>query len=130
MTDRQALFQYRLGEAEETPADAKTMLANAVSGRAVVNRAYYAIFYAVIALLIAREIEYKTSKHSGIISVFDREIVHAGLLGRDFSRVLHRAFEARQESDYKEFVVVTGADAAESVRQAEYLVSGVKALIG
>jgi len=100
LTDRQALFDYRLGEAEETLSDAKAMLANGVSGRAVVNRAYYAMFYAVIALLIAMKSDHKTSKHSGIISIFDREIVHSGLLGREFSRMLHRAFDARQESDY------------------------------
>ncbi len=56
--------------------------------------------------------------------------MHSGLLGREFSRMLHRAFDARQESDYKEFIVVGIADAVESVEQAEHFLRGVKALIG
>lgn len=84
MTDRQTLFNYRLVEAEETIADAKLLLASGRSSRSVVNRAYYAMFYSVLALLIAEEVEHKTSKHSGIIAIFDKEIVHTGLLGRDY----------------------------------------------
>ena len=83
MTDQQTLFAYRLAEAEETLSDAQTMLENDVSARSIVNRAYYAMFYAVIALLLARKVEHKTSRHSGIISIFDREVVHTGLMGRE-----------------------------------------------
>jgi uncharacterized protein (UPF0332 family) len=37
------------------------------------NRLYYAMFYAVLALL--QEKEMGTSKHSGAIALFDREFV-------------------------------------------------------
>lgn len=129
MTDQQTLFSYRLNEAEETLADARTMLAYGVSARSIVNRSYYAMFYSIIALLIARNVEHKTSKHSGIISIFDKEIVHTGLLGREYSRMLHRTFDSRQESDYKEFVEFTSEDATDSVRMAEEFMRGVKGLI-
>ena len=130
MTDRQTLFNYRLAEAEETIADAKSLLASGRSSRSVVNRAYYAMFYSVLALLIAEEVEHKTSKHSGIIAVFDKEIVHAGLMERDYSRMLHRMFDTRQECDYKEFFEVTQEDAVAAVDQAEQFLAGVKGLIG
>ncbi len=58
-----------LNEAEETLTDARKMLEGGISARSVVNRAYYAMFYGVIALLIHENIEHKTSKHSGIISI-------------------------------------------------------------
>ena len=48
MTDRESLFAYRLGEAEETLADARKMFDAGVSARSVVNRAYYAMFYSVL----------------------------------------------------------------------------------
>ena len=73
------------------------MLEGGISARSVVNRAYYAMFYAVIALFIHENIEHKTSKHSGIISIFDHSIVHTGKMGREYSRMLHRSFNARQE---------------------------------
>lgn len=129
MTDLETLFIYRMNEAEETLTDARKMLEGGISARSVVNRAYYAMFYGVIALLIHENIEHKTSKHSGIISIFDKSLVHTGRMGREYSRILHRIFDARQESDYKEFVRFTTEDAAEYLRMAEEFMRGVKALI-
>lgn len=129
MTDQQTLFKYRLAEAEETLCDAKALLENGRTPRSVVNRAYYAMFYAVLALFIAEEIEHRTSKHSGIIGIFDKEIVHTGRLGREYSRMLHRMFDTRQECDYKEFVQIDPTDAELAVTQAEQFLSAIKVLL-
>lgn len=129
MTDRETLFKYRLNEAEETLADTRKMLDSGVSPRSVVNRAYYAMFYAVHALIIYENVELKSSRHSGIISMFDKIFVHTGRLGREYSRFLHRLFEARQEADYRELAVTSVEEAAECVRMAASFLDGVKALI-
>jgi uncharacterized protein (UPF0332 family) len=129
MTDRETLFGYRIAEAEETLADAKALLESGGTPRSVVNRAYYAMFYGVLALLIAEDVEHKTSKHSGIITIFDRAIVHTGRLDREYSRMLHRMFDARQECDYKEFVQVSPDDARAAVAHAEQFLSGLKGLL-
>jgi uncharacterized protein (UPF0332 family) len=129
MTDQETLCAYRLNEAEETLADARKMLEGGISARSVVNRAYYAMFYSVIALFIHENIEHRTSKHSGIISIFDLSIVHTGKMGKEYSRMLHRIFNARQESDYKEFVHITDEDAADILRMAQEFVQDVRALI-
>jgi len=129
MTDRETLFIYRMNEAEETLADTRKMLESGISTRSVVNRAYYAMFYGIIALLIHENVEHKTSKHSGLISIFDKSIVHTGKMGREYSRMLHSIFDARQESDYKEFVRFTHDDAAEYLRVAEEFLRGIKTLI-
>lgn len=62
------------------------------------NRAYYAMFYAVLALLATRAQE--TSRHGGAILLFDRIYVKPGVLPKDFSRWLHEAFNQRQTADY------------------------------
>ena len=129
MTDQQTLFSYRLAEAEETLADARALLETGRSARSVVNRAYYAMFYGVLALLIAEEIEHKTSKHSGIIAIFDKTIIHTGKLERNYSRMLHRMFDTRQECDYKELVDVTLDEAATAVAQAEQFLEGIKVML-
>lgn len=129
MTDQQTLFMYRFQEAEETLADARSLLQAGGSPRSVVNRAYYAMFYGVLSLLIAEGIEHRTSKHSGIIAIFDKAIVHTGRLGRDYSRMLHRMFDTRQECDYKEFVHLSPDDAAAAVDQAAQFLGGIKALL-
>jgi uncharacterized protein (UPF0332 family) len=92
-----ALVQYRLEQAGEALAAAEVNLANTLV-RSAVNRAYYAMFYAVLALLASRGSE--TSRHSGAISQFDQSFIKPGLLPKDFSRWLHEAFLNRQAADY------------------------------
>ena len=60
MTDKQALLAYRISQAEETLADAKKMLAENLSPRSVINRSYYAMFYALLGLFIVYDITTKT----------------------------------------------------------------------
>ncbi len=82
MTDKQALLAYRLKQAEETLADAEKMLQNNLSPRSIINRAYYSIFCSVLALFLQSDITLKTSKHSGVIAIFDKEFVHTGRIER------------------------------------------------
>ena len=67
-----ALVAYRLEQADESLEAARTLL-NKKLIRPCVNRAYYAMFYAVLALLVPGKKE--TSKHSGAIALFDRDFV-------------------------------------------------------
>ena len=50
--DKKALIQYRMERATESLNDARLMLAQSGSYASAVNRAYYAMFYAALALLI------------------------------------------------------------------------------
>jgi len=92
-----ALVTYRLEQADESLGAARVLLEKRLD-RPAVNRAYYAMFYAVLALLATRKQE--TSKHSGAISLFDKEFVKPGAFTKDFSRWLHEAFDLRQRADY------------------------------
>ena len=123
MTDQEVLFDYRMHQAEETLADAEKMLQQGMSPRSIINRAYYAAFYAVLALFLRTNIRVDTSRHSGVIAIFDKEFVHAGKIEKTFSRILHDLFDARQEFDYKELVNPTAQEAAERVRMAREFVS-------
>ena len=130
MTDKETLFTYRLREAEETLDEATRMIEEGFSSRSTVNRAYYAMFYAVLALLIRFDVEHKTSKHSGIISIFDREFFLAGRIESRYSKMLHNLFDMRQKADYKEMVELTSDDASKAVEQAQEFVAAIKGLIG
>ena len=65
------------------------------------NRVYYAAFYAARALLATRELD--SSRHSGVIALFQEHFVRSGLIPADVARALPRAFEKRQTSDYGDF---------------------------
>lgn len=94
-----ALIRYRLEQAETALEDAKYLLGGQRSPQGIINRSYYAMFYAAIALL--QEIGRIPSKHAGAISLFDTEFVKKGTFSKQLSRDFHRAFELRQVSDYR-----------------------------
>lgn len=126
MTDRETLFQYRLREAEETLLDAERMLVEKYSPRSIVNRAYYCMFYGMLALFIKSDIDITTSKHSGVISKFDKKFVHTGKFEHDYSKMIHKTFLARLKADYKDLVEISEEEAAICVGYARELLSAIK----
>ena len=125
MTDSETLYKYRLDQAETTLDDAKKMLEAKVSPRSVINRAYYAMFYSLLALFIRTDLNIKTSKHSGVIRIFDKEFVLSGKINKRYSKILHSAFDDRQEFDYKEFVEVSSEDSLKAVDNAEEFIAAI-----
>lgn len=74
--EQRALVRYRLSMAQATLSNAKVLLREGGSLWSVVNRAYYAMFYATLALLVS--VGKGAAKHSGIITLFDEHFVKAG----------------------------------------------------
>lgn len=87
------------------------------------------MFYAVLALFLKTNVHVKISKHKGIISIFDMEFVKTGKVDKYYSKILHDVFDARQESDYKEFVELSHEDADRFVKLAQEFFDGVKKVI-
>ena len=121
-----ALVTYRLEQADESLDSARVLLEKRLD-RPAVNRAYYAMFYAVLALLATRKQE--TSKHSGAISLFDKEFVKSGAFTKDFSRWLHEAFDLRQRADYAIEFQVTRKEAEMTLEHAVSFVGEVRTVL-
>jgi uncharacterized protein (UPF0332 family) len=92
------------------------------------NRIYYAMFYATLAMLALRNLS--SSKHSGAISLFHREFVKSGEFPPALAKRLDVAFDWRLAGDYKEFVslkredlIAFYDDAKSFLNQAEDVVS-------
>jgi len=117
------LVRYRMEQAHETLRESEILLAEAAL-RGAANRAYYAMFYALLALLATRQLG--TSKHSGAISLFDREFVKTGLFPRELSRALHLAFDRRQKHDYGEMIPLTQEIAKETLHDARMFVLAIE----
>lgn len=118
------LVKYRLKEAEDSIEKAIVLLKEGMSLRAVMNRLYYALFYAVLALL--QEKQMGTSKHTGAISLFDREFIKSRIFDKELSKTLHRAFELRQKGDYMEEAEVTKEDVDEIFPKAIDFVNKIR----
>ncbi len=108
MSGKSPLIRYRLEQARDSLKEADVLMAAGMSLRSVMNRLYYAMFYAVLALL--QDKQAGTSKYSGAISLFDREFIKTGIFDKELSKALHRAFELRQKGDYMEQTEVTNPD--------------------
>lgn len=121
------LVAYRLEQADEAVKEAEALLSGGFSLRSVMNRIYFSMFYAVLALLQREGLG--TSKHSGAISLFDREYIKPGTLPQELSRDLHRAFELRQSSDYKVTSELSREHINEFLPKAKRFVTAVKNLL-
>jgi hypothetical protein len=77
------LIAARLAQARVALEDAKFLLDARRSPQSVINRSYYAMFYAALALL--QKIGKAPSKHAGVISLFDTEFVIKGTFSKEFS---------------------------------------------
>lgn len=96
-----ALVDYRLQRAKETLQDANLLFENGKLPSAV-NRIYYAMFYAVNALLLTKSLS--SAKHSGVLSLFQREFVKTGIVEDELGQFYAAMSERRQKSDYRDFV--------------------------
>jgi uncharacterized protein (UPF0332 family) len=122
--DIQRLVQARIAQAIETLGDAKALLTIGRSGRSIVNRSYYAMFYGVLALL--QTINRVPRKHQGAISLFDREFVHTSILAKELSADLHRVFETRQQDDYQKLDPIDLDEATAAIDVAERFLEAVR----
>ncbi|MCL4558844.1 MAG: HEPN domain-containing protein [Deltaproteobacteria bacterium] len=101
MSYRKDLIAYRMSRAKEALQDAEILL-NSKRLPSTVNRIYYALFYEVTALLLTKGLS--SSKHSGIMALFNEHFVKNGTVSIETGRFYSRMFEFRQKSDYEDFV--------------------------
>ena len=93
------LVSYRLEQADEALSDAEFLFAGHRSARSVINRSYYAAYYAVLAL--HQKSGFIPKKHTGAIAAFDSDYIKTGVFHKERSRELHYLFNFRQMSDYQ-----------------------------
>ena len=97
---KQSLIAYRMERAHQTLGAAKLLSDQNADTASIVNRAYYAIFYAALAILAT--VGEETSKHSGVIALFDKHFIKTGVLPKEMGKFLHTAFDIRQTADYED----------------------------
>ena len=124
--ERQVLIDARIQQSEQAFYAGLLLLKQNFYADAV-NRFYYSMFYAVLALLITRNLG--TSKHTGAISLFDREFVKPGTFPKELSRALHGAFEQRLEADYADLAIVSEETAQQSRDYAQTFLQQIKAYL-
>ena len=120
---RQLAFK-RLQQADESLDEARYLFDGNKSARAIINRTYYAMFYAILALLIFEE--YGSSKHSGILSFFNIKFIKSGLISKDLGRSVNKAFDLRIRGDYREQIDLTREQVEPFLDKAKKFITEVR----
>ena len=120
------LAKYRLEKAKNTLSYAKSYVDDTTLD-STVNRIYYAMFYAVNALLITKGLY--SSKHSGVRAIFNREIVNKGLIEKQWGEFFTDMFDRRQKGDYKDFVEFEKQEVEEWLKKSEEFINIIDKLV-
>jgi len=118
------LIEYRLESAKEMLRDARLLQENGGSPVSIVNRSYYSVFYAALALLVTVDVE--PTKHTGVLAKFDEFFIRDGIFPKEMSRIIHHSFDMRQAGDYQKSRVITEEQAAEVLNSAEEFVEAIE----
>ena len=82
-----------------------------------VSKAYYVMFYSAKAALLAIDVDLR--RHSGVVSQFGQRFVKTGYADERYSRILARAMQAREASDYDPRTRASRQDAEQAIADAE-----------
>jgi uncharacterized protein (UPF0332 family) len=121
--DSFALIAYRLERYCESLRAAEIMFENDILTFSM-NRVYYAMFYAVQALLVSREVSF--SKHGQVKAYFNREMIKTGIFPTEMGRLYNKAFEYRQKFDYVDFSVPDREMVAEYLKNARGFIINIQ----
>jgi uncharacterized protein (UPF0332 family) len=116
-----------LQHAEQALGDARFLL-DAKRLEAAANRAYYSMFHAANAALLASNVD-KPKTHAGVLNLFGRYLVRTGRVDRQFAEDLREASDLRLKSDYQTDFTVREGQVKLVVEKAEAFVEEVKRLI-
>ena len=120
--ERKALAKLRLDNANERLSFILAIL-EIGDYKTVANRSYYAMFYAMRAVLALDGFDSK--KHSGIIAEFRKRYVKTGIFETEMSDIISDLFEVRASSDYDDFYVISKSKVVEQYQKAEFFVKRV-----
>jgi hypothetical protein len=95
------LVLYRLERAHEALEEANILFERG-HANTFVNRLYYACYYAVSALLLAKGLS--SAKHSGIRSLFHQNFARTGVVKTELVQLYGRLFDNRQKGDYADLI--------------------------
>ena len=90
--------RYRLNKAQETLETAKMIFNEGKDFTSANNRAYYAIFYAIRAVLAIEETDFK--RHKDVLAYFNKEYVNKEIFPKMIGRKISQAQRIREDSDY------------------------------
>jgi uncharacterized protein (UPF0332 family) len=93
-----------------------------------ISRLYYAVFYAMTAALLTKNIS--VSKHTGVISNFNQHFIKPGIFPKNFSKIISRLSRERQVGDYGFYIDITEDEIHKDLKSAQNIIEEIKGYLG
>lgn len=123
---REELVRSWMEMAREAIASAESER-RAGRGRFVVNRCYYACFYAASAALLREGRSF--ARHAALRQSLHKDLVHTGRLDARYGQTFDELFGARHDADYAPLTQVSDDAVARAVQDAREFVAAIERLI-
>ena len=124
--ERQVLVEVEIERAEKILSQVETLRANALWD-ILANRLYYALYHAVISLLIKNRIQVGT--HKGAVVMFSREFVKTGIFSTEEGRVFSSLEQLRESGDYNCLIETTETEIVPYIPKVTALIKKIKTLL-
>lgn len=122
----EVLAQYRLAQSKENLEEAEALF-NINKFKGANNRAYYAIFHAIKAILALEQTDFK--KHSSVIAYFNKEYISKDVFSRELGKKVSEARFFREKSDYVDFYIVTKEECEAQINAAKLMIESAEKYI-
>jgi hypothetical protein len=115
LNNADALISHRMARSKEAIQAAEIMFENGMLVFSM-NRIYYAMFYAVQALFVLRDVSF--SKHGQVKGYFNQNFIKTGIFSPEIGKLYNKAFEYRQKFDYVDFALPERDMVSEYIEEA------------
>lgn len=88
------------------------------------SKAYYAVFHSLQAILLTKELSF--SKHSAVMSAFNKEFIYSGVFVKDFYTKIIRLFKDRQIGDYEYTKEIDRESSETDVADTEMIINAIE----
>ncbi len=120
------LSNHRLEQAKENLEEAE-LLYSASKYKGANNRAYYAIFHSIKAVLALEPIDFK--KHKDVQAYFNKNYVKTEIFPKKMGHKIAESSKFREDSDYDDEFIVNPDETKEQINTARELIELVEKYI-
>jgi len=122
-SDKNILVELSIEKAKQALISAEENL-KIEQPETALNRNYYAIFYAVLAL--GYKYDFITSKHSKLMGWFNKKFIHEeNIFDDNMFKIYSKAFERRQKCDYDITYKATPESINELITDSKYFITKI-----
>lgn len=119
--------KYRLAKAKDTMRTAEAIFKDIKDYTSANNRAYYAIFYAIRAVLALEQIDFK--RHKDVIAYFNKNYINTEIFPKEIGRKISQAQKIREDCDYDDEYVPSYEKTEQQIETARKLINLVEKYI-